>query len=186
MHDFNFFVIYSKDYQKRFDRNSPFLKAALVVLIFILLATGLTAKNALVAARNDMKIMEIETLKDAPGYIEALELHRVQKAMAAYDEKASIALDKLEKAKVLGSDLLIDLTRKIPSNISISSLNIGIDSMNIACTGPDRKAIAEFQLRLKELAFVGEVHVEDVRNNTDAKGVDTVIVCTLVREDVGE
>lgn len=186
MRDYNFFIIYSKDYQKKFDRNSPYLKALVVVLLFILIATGMTARNSIVSSRNDMKAMEFETLVGSPGYIEAMGLQKAHEVMITYDEKASVALDKLENAKVLGSKLLVDVTGKIPVNISVSSLNIGIDNMSISCTAPDRKSVAEFQLRLKELPFVGEVHSEDVRNKTEGAGVETTIVCTMIRKEAAE
>ncbi|GAB1476745.1 hypothetical protein MASR2M70_15810 [Bacillota bacterium] len=186
MRDFNFFIIYSKDYQRRFNRDSPFLKAALVVLLFMLTASGLSAWNGLTDGKNKMKAMELTTITQAPGYIETMKLHRQKEAMAAYDEKASLAIEKLKNAGTLGSSLLTDVTGKVPKAITVESLDINMDTMNIDCFAPDRKAVAEFQLRLRELPFVGEVHVGSVEDRDEDTGVEATLECAIIREGGAE
>ncbi len=186
MKDYNFFIIYSRKYNRRFDYRSPYFKAIMAILAVALVAGGLLTRNMLIEQQIERDRNALAAIQAGPDYLEALELHERQVTMEAYDAKASIALEKLENAKVLGAGLLRELSGKVPAVVSIDSIVMDFTNLEITCTVPDRKAAAEFQLRLSELSFIGDVQLDSLTQKDDGTGIEAILKCVMIKEEAAE
>ncbi|NLT47537.1 MAG: PilN domain-containing protein [Clostridiales bacterium] len=181
MKDYNFFSIYSKKSNRRHDFRSPYFLATIVILLFILLTAGLMARNILLEKQINRDTAALAALQGAADYLEAMELHTRQLTMEQYDEKASLALDKLNRAKVLGADFLTEISAKIPTVVTVHGISMDISTLSMDVTAPNRKAVAELQLRLKESPFIGDAHVSSVTTDEEGGGVSATVQCTIVK-----
>jgi Tfp pilus assembly protein PilN len=104
--------------------------------------------------------------------------------MEGYDSKASLALKKLEEAKFIDSQLVKDITSKIPTNLLVNSIKIDMYTLRIETIAPNRKAVAEFQLRLQELPIIGNVYVGSINEvkEEERTGFEAVFECAIVKE----
>lgn len=186
MKDYNFFTIYNRKFTQRIDYKSPYSRAVIAILAILLVAGGLGARNMLLAGHIERDTTALAAIQAGPDYLEALELHERKVTMDAYDAKASLALEKLENAKILGEDLLRDIAGKVPSVVSIDSIVMDFINLEITCTVPDRKAAAEFQLRLMELPFIGDVQLDSLILKDDGIGIEAIIKCSMVKVEAAE
>jgi hypothetical protein len=144
------------------------------------------ARNTFVERDNSIKRMELSTLMSAPGYEEAMNLNQRLETMDYYNRKASVALGKLEEAKVINSQMMKDVTGKVPANVSVNRLSVSMNTIKIEGTAPGKKTFAELQLHLKELPFIGDVYISSIDELKEGTGFEAVLECTIVREEAAE
>ncbi len=182
MKDYNFFEIYNKKQKGSFNKKSPVFILGTVLLILVIIAAGLIVRNLVLNQKIKNTYEKLEIIKATEEYQEAAKIQQGQAAMTKYNEKASVTLQKLDDAKIVNTSLLSSINSKVPEGISMSNMYIDSNIIQIICTAQNRKAISEFQLRLKELPFVGDAYVNSITKNITDTKFTAKIECLMVRE----
>ena len=178
MKDYNFFEVYGMK-KGSLNIRSPYFVGALIVLLFLIVSALLVGRNMVI--ENEIKSLygEIEALKSNPVYEEAMLIKQSINDLNQYDSTADAVMKKFENSNVVTTDLLARISAQIPETATLTAFNIDNASAVITLRAPNRKAVAEAVLHLKESGLFRDVTFDTVTNLEGVNGVEVVINGTM-------
>lgn len=179
MKDYNFFELYEKKKKIDISLKSPYFVGAMILFICIILSIGLTLRNVYLTYQiNDLnqKYGEIQL---NPQLAEANRLQTSINAMGEYDISAELALNKFYNNKIIGTDLMNQISAAIPSVVSINSFKMDNSLADISFQVPSRKAAAELILSLKKTGIFQDVVLISIFSNQQGSGFVAYTACIM-------
>ncbi len=177
--DYNFFEVYEKKKGININPKSTVFVCAMLLLLVVAVSIGLIIWNLFLSYQIEDYTEKANEIKASENYQEADKLEQSINAMNAYDKNAEVALEKLEKGDLLGTEVMAKIASTIPAGASINSLNMNNAVALFAFSVPDRRAAAELLMNMKETAIFSDVHLASVSASRGGTGLTANIQCIL-------
>ncbi|SHJ36838.1 hypothetical protein [Parasporobacterium paucivorans] len=171
MRDYNFFEVFESKKGVKLNPRSPFFIAAVIIAVCVVLSLGLVVRNWILTKNIDSATEELAKTKTSQEYILANELQNSMDAMTEYEKSADTTLEKFTSADIIGSQLMTDIFKGLPSNAVVIFFNLeGLD-LKMTCDVPNRETAAELLLGLKQTELMQTVKLDTIETKQDNTGL---------------
>ena len=143
MRDYNFFEPYQKKSGVSFNPKSTGFVSMIMILIITGTSVGIIAANKMLESDVESAREELSKIQSSEEYKTTDQFQKSIDAMTKYDENANVALLRIEKGNLLGTEFLTTISNSMPETVKIQEASITRTFSNIKFYVPNRKAAAE-------------------------------------------
>ena len=177
MRDLNFFEPYIEKKQFKIDRKLVYSSLGiLVVLVFLMYSIfnyiTIKQEEKIVASLKDIAENEKTLEKVAEIKEKEVEVAEFRESV----EKIILLDENLEKTDIISQKLIDDITRKMPSELFITSITMGTSDIQIVGVAEDKWSVAEFEKGLESVDGIGSVFVSNISNQDGHYGFNINIM----------
>lgn len=165
MRDFNFFTPYVSTKK---DKEKGRLFTVLVALVAFLIVGSLVWNSANMFLLNK-RIDELKGKINDPDFQSQLkkseELAKKSYELKNLNGDLNDIYKYIESRTLVGTDLMVQINSTLPEGISLKTLTVDGESIQIQAMSKTRQAVGEFQHNLKNINRVKEVYVSNINSD---------------------
>lgn len=165
MRDLNFFEPYIEKKEFKLDRKLIYTTLAiLVVAVFAMI----TLLNYFEIKQEEATIAKLrEVAEDEETLRKVAEIKDQEEEIGEFRdsvEKIVLLDESLQETDIISGRLLGEITSKMPNEITMSSMSLGMSDVQIVGVADDKWSVAEFAKGLEEIEELGDVFVSNISN----------------------
>ena len=168
MRDFNFFAPYQqKQSSTNINIKSFGFISALLIIIVAGISVGLFASDKMLAAKVAGARNELKELQASPEYEAAQALQKEINDIDRYDASAELALEKIDKGRMIQTKFMTQLASVLPENAIILSMDLTKTYANFRFEIPSLAAAAELVDSLDQSGLFVHTSLASVENTRE-------------------
>lgn len=184
MKDLNFFEPYIEKRLYKFDRKLIYSSLGiLIVLVFFVYSIF----NYILIKQEEKTIASLKEIaedKSTIKKVKEIKIKEVETAKFKESVEKIILLDSsLESTDIINQKLLDDITRRMPSELFITSITMSLLEIQITGVSEDKWSIAEFEKGLEGIDRIEEVFVSNISNQEGQYSYNINIIIEDVMTD---
>lgn len=163
MRDLNFFKPYIDKRELKFDRKLIYSSIGIFIVLMIFMYSIF---NYVVIKQEEKVVSSLQSVVENEKTIKKVkEIKLKEKELLEFREsvdKIILLNANLDEINIINKELLDEINRKMPKEMYISSMTIGVDELRIIGISDDKWSIAEFGKGLEDVYDLGGVFISNI------------------------